>query len=62
MGEAQYAAFLDLIKKPDTNYVGAVLVTDFFGVPIEFRCTHPVKPDGNSATTLWCNLGKVRGG
>jgi hypothetical protein len=21
MGEAQYAAFLDLIKKPDTNYL-----------------------------------------
>ena len=45
MDAGQYVAFLSLIKnKSETNYMGAVLVTDFFGVPMEFRCTHPVKP------------------
>ena len=45
MPELKYAAFLNLLKnKGESNYIGAVLVTDFFGVPNEFRCTHPVKP------------------
>jgi hypothetical protein len=26
------------------GYLGAILVTDEQGVPLEFRCTHPVKP------------------
>jgi hypothetical protein len=26
------------------GYLGAILVTDFQGIPQEFRCTHPVKP------------------
>jgi hypothetical protein len=29
----------------DEGYVGAVLITDLKGVPLEFRCTHPIKPD-----------------
>jgi len=40
-----FVAFLDLLRtKGDSNFVGAALVTDMFGVPAEFRCTHPVKP------------------
>lgn len=40
-----HIAFLDLLKgQPETSYIGAVLVTDSLGVPVEFRCTHPVKP------------------
>lgn len=26
------------------GYLGAILITDLFGVPAEFRCTHCVKP------------------
>jgi hypothetical protein len=26
------------------GYLGAFLITDFQGIPQEFRCTHPVKP------------------
>lgn len=26
------------------GYLGAILITDFKGIPQEFRCTHPVKP------------------
>jgi len=26
------------------GYLGGILVTDFQGIPQEFRCTHPVKP------------------
>jgi len=44
MLDGPYVGFLDLLKTNVTNYIGAVLVTDFSGVPVEFRCTHPVKP------------------
>jgi len=44
--------FLDLIISEDKEnskdhsgkYFGAVLITDSTGVPLEFRCTHPIKP------------------
>lgn len=26
------------------SYVGAILVTNEYGVPVEFRCTYPIKP------------------
>jgi len=45
MASIEYVAFLDLLPgKAGTSYIGAVLVTDFLGVPVEFRCTHPVRP------------------
>jgi len=43
--DAGFVVFLDLLPtKTGTGFVGAALVTDFHGVPVEFRCTHPVKP------------------
>ncbi|UCH02182.1 MAG: hypothetical protein JSV20_10350 [Candidatus Bathyarchaeota archaeon] len=42
--ESQSIGFLTF-HSIDESYVGAVLVTDFKGVPMEFRCTHPIKPD-----------------
>lgn len=30
--------------KNDDGYLGAVLVTDSDGIPVEFRCTHPLRP------------------
>ena len=44
--------FLDLVISEDKEnskdhsgkYFGAVLITDSTGVPLEFRCTHPIKP------------------
>lgn len=38
-------AFLSIEEtKNKDGYLGAILITDSQGVPIEFRCTHPVKP------------------
>lgn len=37
--------FLSLYETlSNDGYLGAFLVTDFQGIPQEFRCTHPVKP------------------
>lgn len=30
--------------EPVDSYIGALLVTDTLGIPLEFRATHPVKP------------------
>ncbi|OQY95424.1 MAG: hypothetical protein B6D41_06160 [Chloroflexi bacterium UTCFX4] len=39
-------AFLSLyMTMTKDGYLGAILVTDSQGVPLEFRCTHPVKPN-----------------
>lgn len=39
-------AFLSLyMTMAKDGYLGAILVTDCQGVPLEFRCTHPVKPN-----------------
>lgn len=40
-----YLGFLSLEETVNKDgYIGAILVTDLQGVPLEFRCTHPVKP------------------
>ena len=45
MPDGAFVAFVDLLPtKAGTGFIGAALVTDFHGVPVEFRCTHPVKP------------------
>ena len=37
--------FLALFETEDKQgFLGAILITDFKGIPQEFRCTHPVKP------------------
>lgn len=45
METPSHIAFLSLEEtKNKEGYLGAILVTDLSGVPLEFRCTHPVKP------------------
>lgn len=40
-----FVGFLALNESPNHDgFLGAILVTDIYGVPQEFRCTHPVKP------------------
>jgi hypothetical protein len=39
------AGFLTLHETEKAGYTGSFLITDFKGIPIEFRCTHPLKPD-----------------
>ncbi len=43
--DKQKIGFLSLydLETPDT-YVGSLLVTDENGIPLEFKCTHAVKP------------------
>ena len=37
--------FLSLHETPNKDgYLGSILITNFQGIPQEFRCTHPVKP------------------
>lgn len=41
----EYLGFLSFRGTTDPpSYVGAVLITNEHGVPVEFRCTYPVKP------------------
>ncbi len=42
---AKTAGFLTLHESPDTGFRGSILITDFKGIPLEFRCTHPLTPD-----------------
>jgi len=43
--DTKHLGFLSFRGTPDPpSYVGAVLVTNEHGVPVEFRCTYPVKP------------------
>ena len=37
--------FLTLHEASSDDYMGAYLITDFEGLPKEFRCTHSIKPD-----------------
>lgn len=37
--------FLTLHNIEGTGHLGSLLITDFKGIPLEFRCTHPIKPD-----------------
>lgn len=42
---SEYLGFLSFLATPETpSYVSGVLVTNEHGVPVEFRCTYPVKP------------------
>lgn len=44
-GKSTLLAFYSLFETSNKDgRIGAVLVTDHFGVPQEFRCSHPVKP------------------
>jgi len=42
---AKTAGFLTLHESADAGFRGSVLITDFKGIPLEFRCTHPLTPD-----------------
>lgn len=45
MEKPNYLAFLSIEEtKNKDGYLGALLVTDLQSIPVEFRCTHPVKP------------------
>lgn len=45
MPDGAFVVFVDILPtKAGAGFIGAALVTDFHGVPVEFRCTHPVKP------------------
>lgn len=38
--------FLSLYEMPSRDgYIGSVLVTDIQSLPLEFKCTHPIKPN-----------------
>jgi hypothetical protein len=42
---ADYLGFLSFRERLDPpSYVGAVLITNEHGVPVEFRCTYPIRP------------------
>ena len=40
-----HIGFLTALETRDRGYVGALLVTDRFGRPLEFQCTTPVRPN-----------------
>ncbi len=40
----KFLGFLKIIEIADDVYMGAILVTDEYSVPVEFRVTVPVKP------------------
>lgn len=43
--EKKYLGFLNVEKTKEKNkFIGALLITNKRGVPVEFRCTLPVKP------------------
>ncbi len=45
MGNNKVIGFLSLYETISKDgYLGAILITDMYGIPQEFRCTHPVKP------------------
>ena len=47
----QHIGFLTLEQtKQKDGYIGAILVTDSRGVPVDFRATHPVKPSAVQKT------------
>ncbi|MDD3878687.1 MAG: hypothetical protein PHP26_01700, partial [Syntrophomonas sp.] len=44
--DQEYIAFVGLYETANKEgYLGAMLIADTHGVPGEFRCTHPVKPN-----------------
>jgi len=42
---AKSIGFLTLHESEKTGYIASFLITDVNGIPMEFRCTHPLKPD-----------------
>ena len=47
----QHIGFLTLEQtKQKDGYIGAILITDNRGVPVDFRATHPVKPSAVQKT------------
>jgi|SRR3989344_139545 len=43
--DKKYLGFLSIEESQEKNrYTGCLLITNLYGVPEEFRCTHPVKP------------------
>ncbi len=47
----QHIGFLTLAQtKQKDGYIGAILITDNRGVPVDFRATHPVKPSAVQKT------------
>ena len=51
MAAPQHIGFLTLEQtKQKDGYIGAILVTDSRGVPVDFRATHPVKPSAVQKT------------
>jgi hypothetical protein len=45
--EKQKIGFLSLYETETADsYVGGILVTDENGIPLEFKCTHSIKPTG----------------
>jgi len=39
-------AFLMVTKFEDEKYIGGIMATDGYGIPLEFRYSEPVKPTG----------------
>lgn len=46
-GQKNYIlGFFSLYEMPSKDgYMGSILITDAQSVPLEFRCTHPIKPN-----------------
>ncbi len=44
MGKQKLGFFSLYATEVTDSYVGSLLVTDEFGIPLEFKCTHAVKP------------------
>jgi len=43
--EEHLLGFLSIYEtNSNDGYIGSLLITDFQGIPQEFRCTHPIKP------------------
>lgn len=49
-------AFMNLYNDEDSFFIGAVLVTDVRGLPVEFRCTQPIKPTNLQKSLYGKNL------
>ncbi|HPE69633.1 MAG TPA: hypothetical protein P5560_09350 [Thermotogota bacterium] len=39
-------AYLSVIKERDDKYIGGILATDGYGIPLEFKYSEPLKPTG----------------
>jgi hypothetical protein len=36
--------YLGIEKKSDETYIGGIIISDIYGIPVEFKYTEPVKP------------------